>query len=187
MPPAYSPIVSGKIVRTAVRNTLQANSRTFLDLIGVADGRQAGDLPDFRSYVSAFDTDKFEEDQVPACIIVAPGLIGAPVRRGSGKYEATWSVAAAAVVSGQDRENTFELVELYAAAIRAVIIHERSLGGFAESTEWLNERYDELTFDDVRTIAAGIVQFAVTVETVVEEIDPYDTVLTTHVDVGAHP
>lgn len=177
MPITYPRIITGRDVRLAVQDTLRRGVRTFLDEVGSDTGRIAGALPVFRSYVSSFDTDKFEEDQVPACVIVAPGLIGSPTHRGSGQHEATWSVAVASVVSGQDRENTFELVELYAAATRAVLIHERSLGGVAVSTDWLNERYDELDFDDVRTIAAGIVQFAVTVETAIDDHGPLTDIL----------
>lgn len=182
-----APIVTGKHVRLAVRDTIQRVERTYLDALATADGRPAGALPSFRSYVSAFDTDKFEEDQIPACVIVAPGLIEEPVRRGSGEYEATWSLAAAAVVSGQDRENTFELVELYAAALRAILVNERSLGGFASGTEWLNERYDELDFDDARTIAAGVVQFVVTVETVIDDLGPTSQALTVEAPTTAMP
>lgn len=170
---ATVPITSGKTVRLAVRDTIRTNLRGYLDAVAVQDGRAAGALPEFRSYVSSFDTDKFQEDQLPTCVIVAPGMAEAPVRRGSGKYEATWAVAVAAVVSGQNRENTFELVELYAAAIRAVLVNGKSLGGIATATEWLDERYDELAFEDLRTIAAGIVHFAVTLEVVISDLGEY--------------
>lgn len=100
---------------------------------------------------------------MPSCIIVAPGLLGEPVKRG-GLSIATWGVSVGCVVSGQDRENTFDLSELYAAAVRGCVVQHSSLGGFATATDWIGERYDDIPNDMLRTLAAGTVQFAVEVQ-----------------------
>ncbi|MCA1782241.1 MAG: hypothetical protein LC679_08735, partial [Intrasporangiaceae bacterium] len=144
--------------------TLKTWMPTYLALVSEHDGRSVP-LPGFRSYVSSLDTDKFSEDQTPSCVVVAPGTFDEPVRRGDNSYDIQWSVGVGVVVSGQTVENTFELCELYTAAVRLCLLQQASLGGVASGTDWLNERYDELLVEDLRTIAAGVVQFVVTVET----------------------
>lgn len=160
----FGKVVTGKDLRLAVVATLKKWMPTYLALISQHDGRATA-LPGFRSYVASLDTDKFVEDQLPSCVVVAPGTFDEPVRRGDNSYDIVWSLGVGVIVSGQDADNTFELCELYAAAVRLCLLQQSSLGGVASGADWLNERYDELDVDDIRTIAAGIVQFAVAVET----------------------
>lgn len=161
----FGPIVTGKHVRTAMRAHLQAWLPSYVAEVGREDGRLGSDLPLPRSYVSALDlvNGKFTEDQMPSCVIVAPGLITEPVKRG-GAFITTWAVSVGCVVSGQDRENTFDLSELYAAAVRAAVLQHPSLGGFATAIDWLGERYDDIPNEMQRTLAAGTVQFSVEVQ-----------------------
>ena len=158
----FGPLVSGREVRAAVEQTVKTWVRDYLGEVARTSGRGSEDLRPFRSYVSALDLDKFSSDQLPACVIVAPGLLTEPELR-KDAYNAVWGVGVGVVVAGQDRENTFELVELYTAAVRALLVHHPSLGGFAEGLDWVGERYDELSSDDIRTIGAGTVQLAVDV------------------------
>lgn len=161
----FGPIVTGKQVRTAMRTHLQNWMYTYLAEVGREDGRPGEALPRPRSWVSALDLvdGKFTEDQMPACVIVAPGMLEEPMKKG-GLYICTWAVSVGFVVSGQDRENTFDLSELYAAAGRAAVLQHSSLGGFATGTDWIGERYDDIPNEMQRTLAAGTVQFAVEVQ-----------------------
>jgi tetrahydromethanopterin S-methyltransferase subunit B len=63
-------------------------------------------------------------------------------------------------------------VGLYIAAMRALVIQHKSLGGFASDTVWMAERYDEIASDDARTIMAGVAQFDVYVEAVTKATGP---------------
>ncbi len=160
----FGPIVTGKMVRTAMRKHLQLWMPTYLAEVARDDGRKP--LPVFRSWVSSLDMPdgRFAEDQIPCCVIVAPGLVDDPVKMKSG-YIVRWGVSVGAVIAGQDRENTFDLSELYAAAIRAAVLHKPSLGGFSNGTDWLGERYDDIPNAMQRTLGAGTVQFSVEVQT----------------------
>lgn len=163
----YGSIVTGKDVREAVRDTIKLWIRDYLGEVARNSGRGSNDLLPFRSYSATFEMDKFEEDALPACVIVAPGLMETPQKR-SKEIRARWGVGVGVVVSGQSRENTFELCELYAAATRALLLHNPSLGKFAQGVDWIDERYDELGSEDLRTIAAGTVQFGIDVHSAVE-------------------
>jgi hypothetical protein len=66
------------------------------------------------------------------------------------------------------RETTADLVELYTAAVRMAMLQHPSLDGLALGTRWIDESYDELEYDDSRTIAAGLVNFGVDIDAVVD-------------------
>lgn len=168
----FGPIVTGKTVRNRMSGHLRTWLPTYLPEISRQDGRAAEALPLPRSWVSALDlTDgKFIEDAMPSCVVVAPGLIEEPVRK-SGMWIATWAVSVGVVVSGQDRENTFDLSELYAATVRAAVLQHPSLGGFATGIDWMGERYDDIPNEMLRTLAAGTVQFAVEVQDALRPAD----------------
>jgi hypothetical protein len=98
--------------------------------------------------------------------VVAPGLLTQPTREKHG-YRARWGVGIGCVVAGKDRDNTYSLATLYTAAVRSLVVQNSSLGGFADGTEWISERYDNLDTSDLRTIAAGIIQLGIDVVAVV--------------------
>lgn len=165
----FGTIITGRQVRDATERTLRLWAPAYVAEIGRQDGRPANALPVMRSYVSSVTFDgPMPEDQVPACVIVAPGILGEPVRHGDGTHEATWAVGIGVVVSGQDQENTADLANLYAAVVRTIMLQHPSLGGFATGLRWLDERYDPLPTEDRRTFGAAIVQFAVVVPSVVD-------------------
>lgn len=161
----FGPIVTGKDVRFAMRSHLKMWLPTYLAEIARGDGRLGSALPLPRSWVSALDLPdgKFIEDQMPSCVIVAPGMIEEPMKQG-GLYICRWGVSVGLVVGGQNRENTFDLSELYASAVRAAVLQHGSLGGFATGTDWIGERYDDIPNNMARTLAAGTVQFSVEVQ-----------------------
>lgn len=161
----FGPIVSGRRVRQAMREHLQKWFPTYIAEMARLEGYDPATMPQFRSWVSALalPDGKYEEHQMPSCVIVAPGLLAEPVKQG-GHMTAIWAVSVGCVVSGQDRENTFDLAELYAAAVRAAVVQHPSLDGFATATDWLGERYDDIPNDMLRTLAAGSVQFGVEVQ-----------------------
>lgn len=160
----FGKIVTGRAVRFAMMAHLKLWFPTYLAEVARIDGYDPAKVQPFRSFVSALDMPegKYEEHQMPCCVIVAPGLLREPEKRG-GSMIATWGVSVGCVVSGQSRENTFALSEMYAAAVRAAVIQNPSLGGFATAVDWLGERYDDIPNDMLRTLAAGSVQFAVDV------------------------
>lgn len=161
----FGPIVTGRQVRRAMHAHLQLWFPTYIAEVARSEGYAPATMPGFRSWVSALDMPegKYEEHQMPSCVIVAPGLLTEPLNQGGG-MTATWAVSVGCVVSGQDRENTFDLAEIYAAAVRGAVLQHSSLGGFATATDWLGERYDDIPNDMLRTLAAGSVQFAVEVQ-----------------------
>lgn len=160
----FGPIVSGRTVRLAMQSHLKLWFPTYLAAVARSEGKDPSTYPVFRSWVSSLDLPdgKYEEHQMPSCVIVTPGLLEEPERL-SGKLKTVWAVSVGAVVSGQDRDNTFELAEMYAAAVRTAVMQHTSLGGTVEGVDWIGERFDDIPNDMLRTLAAGSVHFAVEV------------------------
>src|SRR5207302_1137328 len=93
----FSGFVTGGDVRDAVEATVRLWIDDYLGVVAAHDGRDA--LPTFRSYAPALDLDHFVEDQLPSCVIVAPGMSDVPRLKADGSYVGTWSVGVGAVVS----------------------------------------------------------------------------------------
>lgn len=163
----FGPIITAGEVRQAIQDTIMLWMPDYLYEVGERNGFDRGDLPLFQSFAPMIVWDKFEEDAIPACLIVAPGTLDVPQKRG-GKMNVRWGVGIGCVVSGQDREGTWKLGEIYAAAVRTLLLQHPSLGGFASGVNWISERYDQLPSDSARTLGAGSLQFGIDVEGVAE-------------------
>lgn len=164
----FGRIITGADVEAAAREHIRRWSPDYLAEVGDQNGRGRIALPGFRSYVPAVDLDRFAEDQVPACVIVAPGTLREPEKR-RGAWYMTWTLSVGCVVSGRDRDSTFALLPLYAAAVRALMVQRPAMGvDFVDGVSLLGERYDELDTDDARTLAAGSVTFGIDVPSAVD-------------------
>jgi hypothetical protein len=163
----YGPIVTGQDVRDAAEATIKLWLPAYLAEVGRQKALDSP-LPLFRSYNPALTfSDRAEYEQLPQCIIVAPGL-AAPPRRDGRAYEATWAVGVGIVAMADTWEHTLVLGELYAAVVRSIMVQHRSLGGVATNTVWTDEKYDQIEGDNESELVGAIVNFDVTVENVVD-------------------
>lgn len=165
----FARIVTARQVERAMADHLDLWMRTYLREIERVSERPANSIADPKAYIAASDIDKWPEDSTPCVVITSPGLTGPPDRRGDSSYEATWGVGVVPVVGATDEVSTRDLALDYTAAVRAAVMQNRSLGGFAAAVTWLGESYDEVPFEATRTLGAGHVAFGVTVEDVLTE------------------
>jgi hypothetical protein len=160
---AFGHMISGYDVQEAVKRTTRRWSDDYLAEIARLAGRARGDLPSFRSYKRAIALDdKRVEDQLPCCLIIAPGTIETPVKR-SKQIDARWELGFGIVLQGQNEDNLWQNVQLYAAAMRTMLLQKSSLGGFALGVNWISERYDQLRSANVRNLMAGTLHFGIDV------------------------
>jgi hypothetical protein len=179
----YGPIVTGKAVVDAVVATVQMWGPDYIAEVSERSGRRRDEMPMFRSFATVYDLNKFDEDQLPSLVCVAPGTIESPIKHAK-QLTARWGVGLAAVVSGQDADNTYELATLYIAAVRVLLLQKPSLGQFADGINWISERYENLPTTMPRTLAAGILQIGVDVNGVA---DPTQGPGRPSVDITAEP
>jgi hypothetical protein len=159
-------ILTGADVEDAAIALMQKWMPTYLAEMERQTGRTADSLPHVRSWVRTNEFEKFPEDQLPAVLVICPGLADEPVKTGDGKYRAGWALGVAVVVSARDQAVTQELAKVYAAAIRALLLHHPSMEGLARGMEWNDERYDDLAQVDERTLSAARQVFTVEVDDV---------------------
>jgi hypothetical protein len=120
------------------------------------------------SYITAERFDREDADQLPAVVIVSPGLNRPPRQEGDGTFRCFFSIAAGVFVAGKDRASTKNLVRVYTAVLRSILLQKQALGGIADGTTWLDESYDDnFRFSDTQTVGAGQVVFEIEVAGVV--------------------
>lgn len=137
---------------------------TAIGEIERAEGLPPNSVQRPRGVVTSSDFEKWPEDQLPVILVISPGLVRPPERKGRGGLTLTWGVGLAGLVGDTTPESSRRLGQVYAAAISLAINTHKSLGGFASHTEQLDERYDDIDFGDGRTLGAGRCVFEVSVE-----------------------
>jgi hypothetical protein len=182
----YGDIVTGEEVSKKVIEFIQRWSPAYIAEIGRRnefngkndDGTDQPTLSPFMSFAARAQEDKNVEEQTPACTVVVPGLADEPRRAGDGKHSAKWAAAVLIIVSGRDEESTARGVRLYCAAVRAMFVQHPDIDGFASSTDWVDEDYDALDFENSRTLQGGRVDLVIEVNAVVDSaagpIEPPD-------------
>jgi hypothetical protein len=136
----YGRIVTRSDVRDATIDHLQLWTPSYIGEVAVQRGKNRCDLPGFRSWrFSTDDVETWPADQLPACVVVCPGLADTPDRQGNGIYDSEFAVGVGAVVSARDQESTDEIVSIYTAGVRAALLQHPSLGGFASGMRWIDE------------------------------------------------
>jgi hypothetical protein len=83
---AIGPIVSGHDVEQATLAVLRRWMPTYLAEAERQTGRVVGSLPVIRGWTVATTFDKWPEDQLPAIVLISPGLASPPDADGSGEY-----------------------------------------------------------------------------------------------------
>lgn len=132
----FGPVVTGNDVALAVRAWLQYWLPTYLAEAERDSGREPGTLPLPRSWTSAPAFYQFNDQQLPAAIVVSTGT-DEITRRGDGSYGGVFGITAFVLAKGHDRENALELADRYAGSIARLAVDKGSLNGFAAGTEFL--------------------------------------------------
>jgi len=146
---------SGSAVEGIVLSTLETKLPVYLHMFN---------LQTWRATTNRNRLDHWSEDQLPVLGIVCPGLAEEPrpLARHTHEFLTRWSVGVAMVVSARDTETTRTLAQEYTSCIRNCMMHNAGQLGQARGTDWLDERYDPLDWDDAeRSLGAGQVQLAV--------------------------
>lgn len=163
----FGPIVTGGDVEGWTLDLLQTWLSTYLAEVERQHGYSGHDLPRPKGWALGPTFDKWPEDQLPGVLIASRGVPVPPLRDGDGSYRARWLVEPGVVCSARTQAESHTLAMLYGAAVRALMVQRPSLGGHAEAVDWLGESYDDLGYDDTRSLYAVKELFAVEVVDVV--------------------
>lgn len=167
----FGRIVSADQVEEAVRDTLRRWMPTYIAEVERQRGWEPGFLNPAIWYHAAHQFDRFNEDALPAVIVICPGLADRPTRDADGVYLCRFGLAVGIVGGAIDRDETDEAVKAYGAAVRACLLQQSALGDFgADGIVWLGESYDELPMEDSRTLIGGRLSFTLDVDDVVTKL-----------------
>jgi hypothetical protein len=159
----FGPIIAGGDVEEWVLELLQTWLSTYLAEVERQHGYSGHDFPRPRAYAIGPSFDKWPEDQLPGVLVSSRGIPAPPQKDGEGYYRARWLVEPGVVCSARTQAESHALAMLYGAAIRWAILQRPSLGGNAEASDWLGESYDDLGYDDSRSLYAVRETFSVEV------------------------
>jgi hypothetical protein len=166
LPPAFvgsdevfGPMPSAFDVPRAAQQTIRTWLPTYLRQRERLSGRPYGSLAAPRGWrVFTEDLDSDPGDQLPLCVIVAPGIADALVQGSHGNLQGRLELGISLVVSshgGADQTGTIMLAGEYGAALRLLFSEKGSLGGVADGTSIIGERYDALASESQRTLVAA--------------------------------
>jgi len=162
-------ITGGDVERWALALTRKWFS-TYLAESERQHGIVAGTLPRPRAIVLGPSFDKWPEDQVPAVIVTSPGTADLPWRDGDGLYRARWTLEPGVLCSARTQAESHDLAALYGGALELLFLQRPSLDGYANGVAWLGIRYDDLGYDDTRSLYAARVQLVVEVADVAQSL-----------------
>jgi hypothetical protein len=169
--PVFGPSIHERHVQYAVRDTIQLWIETYLAAVERREGMEPREIPvpDPGNYVLKDDgtLNKRPEDALPAVLILCPGTAGPATVEGQGSYGVPFVVNVAAIVSSGDPAYVSDLAKHYTSALRDLLVHNGSLGGFAQTSAWKGSRTDDLRPEDDRSMAAGVNVFHIYVKDVV--------------------
>lgn len=162
------PIKSADLLEDAVTNTLRTWFPTYLEEMRIQRAAPQR-LPAPRSYMRAQEIDHFLEDQLPAVIVVSPGMADAPFHDSDGLYQASYRIGVAVIASANERDSVNKNVKMYSAAASAIILQNGSLGGYADGIDFESEDFDQGPSDSGRTLAVAALTFTVRVADIVNK------------------
>lgn len=162
----FDRIKTGWDVERCVLDTLKLWSNTYISELERQNGMEAGALARVKGWTLAPSFDKWPEDQLPGVLVICTGLVPPPERKGDGVHLARWNVEVGVCCSARTQQQSHEQAMLYLAAHRAIVLQQSSLGGNVLATTWLDESYDVLDYDDVRSLYAGTATFMVEIDNV---------------------
>jgi hypothetical protein len=165
-------MLSGRHVEQAVIETCVKWSEEFI----AETERQFGipahsvPVPTEGQYTSTSQTfEKWPEEETPAVLVLAPGLVGKPRREADRSLTAPVAVGLGFLVgTGHGSAANRELAQFYAAAYSELmlriplILQGIPLG--VESVEYLDERYNDIPGNRERMLAAARLVFSVGVK-----------------------
>lgn len=159
----FGNILTRKTVEEAVLATVELWIDTYLCEIERNEGITVRDLPRPRSYARANIYNIFPDEQLPAVVIISPGLSKAPIKQAQGKHRTYWNVQVAFQVASTP-DAVRDLADYYTAAARAIFLQHQDLGGMADGITWLGEKYNDAPDPFRRSVASGNVLLEVEVD-----------------------
>lgn len=176
----YGEMADGSDVESAVEATLRKYLNDYLGRWERKTGRRTGSVQRPTKYIrnNSEDFTTWPGHDFPAILLLSPGLTEQPVK-GNDSWSTRWFLGLACIALGDDEDEARAISRGVGSACRSLLLHHGGLLGFANGVTWVDERYDDLTYDDSRSIAASKLIFYVDVQRTASRFGgPPDGILT---------
>jgi len=163
----FQPIFDGYLLTQAVTATLKAWYPTYIREIELQRGWPPGEIPPPRTYAERWKFDSYPDDQIPAVIVVCPGMAEPPTRDGDGVYSGWWMLGVGIIAAANTEDNSERLAKTYGAAARLILSQKQYLDNTWEfgAAEIADESYQDIPdMEQSRTMRAAQVIARVFVE-----------------------
>ena len=162
----FGRIVSGSDVEDWCIALLKRWTSTYLSEVERQHGLPTLHYARPRSFVRTISFDQWPEDQLPRILMASAGQATPPKKDADGRYRCWWVMGFGCVCSARYQEEAHEMALDYVAAVRTLFLQRPTLDDHANGVVWLDERYDDLVYDDLRSLSSGQAHFTVEVENV---------------------
>lgn len=161
----YGPTYGANNVQSAVVTTLEKWMPTYIAAVNRNVGTEALYVPiDYRHRPDYRTLPK--SHNVAAVLVSVPGTSSEPLQQ-QYTIRSDWRAEVQIFIYGtKDWQQTEAFTQAYATCVRTLLIQQRALGGFAQTTKWDGEQYHEGEHNSGRTIGIATVRFVVTVGSV---------------------
>jgi len=162
-PSIFGRIVAGGDVETWCIDLCRKWIGTYLAEVERQHGITAGTYARPKSYVRTISFDKWPEDHLPGLMLISTGIARPPRKEGDGTVTADWLMGLGVLCSAKTQQASHDMAQLLTAAVRTLFLQKPSLDGHADGVAWLDERHNDLAYDDQRSLSSGQAIFQVTV------------------------
>lgn len=168
--PVFQRLLSASQIEDAVKSTLQTWFPTYLREVEKQMGLPANTLVTPENYTNRNSFQGEAGEELPKIVVITPGIIGPPIKKGNGSYTATWRVGVGIATGAPDEETTNTWVKAYAAAARGLLLQEtlelEPTG--AVDVVWTDEAFDDVPIASlIRLVKAASLYFSITVPNMV--------------------
>jgi hypothetical protein len=124
-----------------------------------------------RSYRVFSEENQWPEQQLPAIVVVSPGVVDEPAQAHAGIWRAKWSLEVTAIVKGPDPHRTRRLAQAYWTAMCLSILQRRSLGDPYTAAVLKDAAMTAVPVEKARTLAGATALFHVEVQQMFSSFD----------------
>lgn len=163
----FGDIISADRLEDDLTAFLQKWLPTYLAEVATHHGALRTDYPKPKYWTTTpiLTVDAVSQIRFPAVLIVSPGLMGKPVRRGDGIYEASYQIGVCILTSANTELGSSKAARRYGAAVHTAVMQRPSLDTtYIEGVEWADERFTDFLTADQDTVASATEIFNITVK-----------------------
>ena len=151
--PVFHRMLSASQIEDQARDSMRKWFPTYLREVERQLGLPKITFPEPRNYSDRNSFDMEAAEELPKIVVIAPGLVSSPQKKGNWTYNATWRLGIVIAVGAETEDMANTLVKGYAAAIREIMLQNSGMEDLgAIDIAWTDESYDDLPIPNMNQL-----------------------------------